>query len=102
MSLHGLRRGNRVKIGVSEFLIMQRLPEDRWQLQNSITGEWCTFKETDLLEQFTRNELSFVVKLDGCSPIAGRLAEKLKRDLSSYTPELIALATKRVQYLKEI
>src|SRR5258708_18800177 len=102
MSLYGLRRGNRVKIGASEFLIIQRLPEDRWQLQNSITGEWSTFTEADLLDRFTRNELSFVVKFDGCSPIAGRLAGKLNRDLSSYAPELIALATKRVQYLKEI
>jgi hypothetical protein len=42
------------------------------------------------------------VKLHGCGPIADRRAEKLNRDLSSYTPELIALATKRVQYLKEI
>jgi putative transposase len=81
---------------------MQRLPEDRWQLQNSITGEWCTFKEADLLDRFTRNELSFVVKLGGRSPIAGRLAEKLNCDLSSYAPELIAVAAKRVQYLKEI
>jgi hypothetical protein len=93
MSLHGLRRGNRIKIGASEFLIMQRLPEDRWQLPDSITGEWCTFDGSDLLDRFTQNELSFVVKLDGPSPIASRFAEKLNRDLSSYTPELIARTT---------
>jgi len=102
MSLYTLTRGNRVKIGASEFVILQRLPEDRWQLQNSLTGEWCTFDGSDLLDLFTRNEASFVVKLHGCGPIADRLAEKLNRDLSSYAPELIALATKRVQYLKEI
>src|SRR6266436_10192773 len=102
MSLCALRRGNRVKIEASEFLILQRLPEDRWQLQNSMTGEWRIFDESDLLDRFTRNELSFVVKVHGCDPIANKLAEKPYRDLASYAPGLIALASKRVQYLKEI
>jgi hypothetical protein len=70
MSLCALRRGNRVKIGASEFLLLQRLPEDRWQLQNSTTGEWCIFDESDLLDRFTRNELSFVPRLHGCDLIA--------------------------------
>jgi hypothetical protein len=102
MSLCALRRGNRIKIGASEFLILQRLPEERWQLQNSMTGEWCIFDESDLLDRFTRHELSFVVKVHGCDPITNELAEKLNRDLASYAPWLIALASKRVHYLKEI
>ena len=102
MSLCALRRGSRVKIGASEFRVLQRLPVDRWQLQNTITGESCIFDESDLLDRFTRNELSFVVRPNGCDAIAGKLAEKLNRDLSGYAPELIALASKRVQYLKEI
>ena len=67
-----------------------------------MTGEWCIFDESDLLDRFTRNELSFVVKVHGCDPIANKLAEKPYRYLSSYAPGLIALASKRVQYLKEI
>ena len=42
MSLHALRAGHHVKIGPTVFLIVQRLPEGRWQLQNTVTGEWCT------------------------------------------------------------
>ena|SRR5260221_8920913 len=102
MSLCALNRGNRIKIGASEFLILQRLPEERWQLQNSMTGEWCIFDESGLLDRFTRNELSFVVKVHGCDPTTNELAEKLNRDLASYAPWLIALASKRVHYLKEI
>src|ERR1035441_8305528 len=61
MSLHALRTGHQVKIGAAVFLIVQRLPEGRWQLQNTATGEWRTFDENDLLDQFATNGLSFVV-----------------------------------------
>ena len=59
MSLNALRKGHHVRIGATKFLILQRLDEHRWQFQNTATGEWCTFTEDDLLDQFARNELSF-------------------------------------------
>jgi hypothetical protein len=59
VSLHALRTGQHVKIGVATFRILQRLPDARWQLQNVVTGEWCMFDESDLLDEFCRNELSF-------------------------------------------
>ena len=43
-----------------------------------------------------------MLRLNGCDSIAQKLAEKLNRDLSGYAPELIALASKRVQDLQEI
>ena len=36
MSLHALRPGHHVKIGPRVFLVVQRLSEDRWQLQNTM------------------------------------------------------------------
>ena len=102
MSLLAFRKGHRVQIGASEFLILQRLSGSNWQLQNTATGEWCTFQEDDLLDRFARHELSFVVRVDPCSPATERLAEKLMRDLCAYPPELVALAAIRVEYLKEI
>jgi len=102
MSLHSLRTGHRVKIGAAVFLIVQRLPEGRWQLQNTATGEWRTFGENDLLDQFATNELSFIVAVDECAGPASKLSEKLTRDLSAYPPELVDLAKNRIQYLKEI
>lgn len=102
MSLHALRTGHHVKIGAAVFLIVQRLPEGRWQLQNTATGEWRTFDENDLLDQFATNELSFVVAVDECASPASKLSEKLTRDLSAYPPELVDLAKNRIQYLKEI
>jgi putative transposase len=102
MSLHALRMGHRVRIGPSEFVISQRLTECSWQLQNLATGEWCTFQEDELLERFVKKELSFVVGVDGSRLSTDRLDVKLKRDLSTYSPELVALARKRVKYLKEI
>ena len=102
MPQFAFRKGQHVKIGASEFLILQRLPESKWQLQNTATGEWCTFMEHDLLDRFATNELSFVPKIPGGYPVAEKLAEKLQRDLSAYPPELVALAQLRLQYLKEI
>ena len=102
MSLLAFRKGQRVQIGASEFLILQRLSGSNWQLENTATGEWCTFHEDDLLDRFTRHELSFVVRVDPCSPATERLAEKLMRDLCAYPPELVALGAIRVEYLKEI
>ncbi len=102
MSLHALRMGHRVRIGPSEFVISQRLTECSWQLQNLATGEWCIFQESELLDRFVKNELSFVVGVNGSRLSAGRLEVKLKRDLSTYPPELVALARKRIEYLKEI
>ncbi len=102
MSLHALRKGHHVRIGPSEFVILQPLTECRWQLQNIATGEWCTFNEDDLLDRFAKNELSFVMRVEGSHPPADRLDVKLTRDLSTYPPELVALARNRVKYLKEI
>ena len=102
MSLHALRKGHHVRIGPSEFVILQPLTECRWQLQNIATGEWCTFNEDDLLDRFAKNELSFVTRVEGPHPPADRLDVKLTRDLSTYPPELVALARNRVKYLKEI
>jgi putative transposase len=78
---------------------VQRIPENRWQLQNTATGEWCAFKEDDLLDRFVRCEMSFVIRVD-TAPRTDRLEEKLTRDLSTYSPELLALAKSRVRYLK--
>jgi putative transposase len=102
MSLHALRRGHRVRIGGSEFLILQRLGDGRWQLQNTVTGELCNFSEYDLLDEFVRNQLSFVVTVDDCGLAAEKLEEKIKRDLSVFPAELVAIARRRVRYLKAI
>lgn len=102
MSLHALRMGHHVRMGPSEFVISQRLTERSWQLQNLATGEWCTFQEDDLLERFVKDELSFVVGVDKSRFPSDGFEVKLQRDLSTYPPELVALARKRVKYLKEI
>lgn len=102
MSLHGLRTGQHVKIGAVMFRIQQRLPDDRWQLQNAATGEWCTFDERDLLDGFSRNELSFIVTVDESNRSVSSMAEKIRRDVSLYPSNLVELARIRIQYLKEI
>ncbi|MBZ5617755.1 MAG: Mu transposase C-terminal domain-containing protein [Acidobacteriia bacterium] len=101
MSLNALRKGQRIRAGASEFLILQKLQGSKWQLQNSATGEWCVFTEDDLLDGFARNEISFIVEAEACSPTDG-LAAKRSRDLSAYPAELVALAGNREQYLKEV
>jgi putative transposase len=102
VSLHALRPGHYLKIGEAEYRITQRLPERKWQLQNTITGEWCVFGESDLLDQFARHELYFVTVSDNDKGATQAIREKLTRDLSQYAPELVVLAKKRVQYLQEI
>jgi putative transposase len=102
MSLHALRKGHHVRIGPTEFVISQRLTECSWQLQNIATGEWCTFNEDELLDRFTNNELSFVRGIEGPRLSTHRYDIMLNRDLSTYPPELVALARNRVKYLQEI
>jgi len=102
MSLHALRIGQHVRIDAAMFRILQRLPGARWQLQNAATGEWCTFEDDDLLDRFSRKELSFVVAADECDGPAHDIAEKLNRDLSAYPSKVVELASIRIQYLKEI
>jgi putative transposase len=101
MSLNAFRAGRRIRIGKREFLILRKLPDRRWQLQNTETGEWCAPGEDDLLDQFATGELSFSAETaTGVS--AGVAAAKLTRDLAAYAPDLVALARNREQYLKEI
>ena len=102
MARFAFRAGQYLRIGPDEFLILRRLPESRWQVQNAATGEWCTFTEFDLLDLFATGKLSFVPKADAACPTACKLAEKLKRDISTYPPELVAQAQIRIQYVKEI
>ena len=102
MSLNRLRKGQLVKIGATSFLVLQKLPNCRWQLQNTATGEWCAIAEDELLDSFARNELSFTVE-DGANSLTDAVTAKLIPGRSAYPPpELIALARNREQYLKEI
>lgn len=99
MSLNMLRKGQRLKVGASEFLILQKLPDTRWQLQNCTTGEWSAFSEFDLLEGFAQGNVSFIVE---AQPAAKAVESTIARDLSAYPAELVTAARTREQYLKEI
>ena len=99
MSLNRLRKGQRFKVGAGEFLMLQRLPDSRWQLQNCATGEWSALAEDDLLDGFAQGEASFVVD---CHASGGAPESKAVRHLAAYSPELATLAGTREQYLKEI
>jgi putative transposase len=99
MSLNRLRKGQRLKVRAGEFLILQKLPDGRWQLQNCATGEWSALAEDDLLDGFAQGEVWFIV--DGQAS-TGTPESMAPRDLSTYPPELAALARTREQYLKEI
>jgi hypothetical protein len=99
MSLSTLKKGQRIKVRTSEFLILQKLPDSRWQLQNCVNGEWSALSEDDLLDGFAQGEVSFIV--DAQARPDG-VPAKVARDLSAHPPELVALARTREQYLKEI
>ncbi len=102
MSIHALRKGQHVRIGPSEFVISQRLAGSHWQLENTATGEWCTFNEDELLDRFANNELSFVMGVEPPRPPTDQLNVELHGDLSTYPSDLVTLARNRVKYLKEI
>jgi len=38
MSLNTLRKGQQIKIGATSFLVLQKLPDHRWQLRNNCHG----------------------------------------------------------------
>ena len=96
ISLNALRKGAVVLIGSTQFAIQKKLDRERWQLENVVTGEWCVFSDHDLLDLFARNELVFVNN----DTKQGNGSEA--RSLTGYSPDLIAAAQTRVQYLKEI
>jgi putative transposase len=102
MPVFSFRKGQKVQIGTTEFLILRRLPERKWQLENTASGEWCTFVEDELLDHFAGGELSFIATPPDSQITTDKLSQKLRRDLSAYPPKLIELAQVRVQYLKEI
>lgn len=65
-------------------------------LENVVNGEWCVFTDHDLLNLFAQNELVFVngdIKQGNGSEA---------RSLTGYSPDLLAAAQTRIQYLKEI
>jgi putative transposase len=99
MSLSSLRKEQRIKVGTSEFRLLQKLPDSRWQLQNCATGEWSALSEDDLLDGFAQGDVSFIVDAQAH---ADSLPTKVARDLSAHPSELVALARTREQYLKEI
>ena len=86
-----------------ELLCTPKLSCGSWRFRNTETGEWCTFPEDDLLDRFARNQLTFLTNADDCNAFTpANIAAPLDRDLVSYPAELVALAQRRVQYLKEI
>jgi hypothetical protein len=99
MPLNRLRKGQRLKVRAGEFLILQKLTDSRWQVQNCATGEWSALAEDDLLDGFAQGDVSFIVEAQAPT---GTLESKPVRDLSACPPELATLARTREQYLKEI
>ena len=79
MSLSTLKKGQRIKVRTSEFLILQKLPDSRWQLQNCATGEWSALSGDDLLDGFAQGDVSFIVDAQAR---ADGLPTKVTRDLS--------------------
>src|ERR1051326_1177038 len=96
MSLNALRKGTVVLIGLARFVIQKKLDRERWQLENVVNGEWSVFTDDDLLNLFAQNELVFV----NSDIKQGNGSEA--RSLTGYSPDLVAAAQTRVQYLKEI
>jgi putative transposase len=99
MSLNTLRKGQKIRVGSAEFLIVQKLQDRRWQLQNCATGEWSALSEDDLLDGFAQGGWSFIANVQPCTDGS---SARVARDLSVYPPELLTLAGTREQYLKEI
>ena len=102
MSLNAFRKGQHIKIETTSYLILQKLSNRRWQLQNTATGEWCAFAEDDLLDRFVRNELCFTAADQAHSPTDTVAAKLTHGHPASPPPEMLALARSREQYLKEI
>ena len=102
MSLNTFRKGQHIKIETASYLILQKLSNRRWQLQNTATGEWCAFAEDDLLDRFVRNELSFTAADQAHSPTDTVAAKLTHPHPASPPPETLALARSREQYLKEM
>jgi putative transposase len=102
MSLHALKVGQQVKIETVIFRILRRLSGAQWQLENVGTGEWHAFQESDLLDRFCRNELSFIMTADEQTPLTNEASVKPNRVLAHYAPSLIEAARVRLEYLKEI
>ncbi len=102
MSLNALRKGSHVTIGPTRFLILQKVSDNSWQLQNTTTGEWCKFTEDELLDQFSRNELVFDRDTGDRHSGNHHGSTHLDRVLSTYPPHLVMIAQNRVQYLREI
>jgi putative transposase len=98
MSLNVFKMGKRLRLDKTEFLILRKVSDNKWQLQNTATGQWCAFSEDELLDSYTRGDLAFVEE----SGSAGAKLGEVTLDLSRYAPELVALAKNREQYLKEI
>jgi putative transposase len=102
MSLNALRQGSHVTIGPTRFVMLHKVSAHSWQLQNTTTGEWCTWTEDELLEQFSRNELVFDRDIGDRHAGTHHGATHLERALSTYPPHLVMIAQHRVQYLREI
>jgi putative transposase len=81
---------------------LRKLPNLNWQLENLSTGELRNSPEAELLALFSKGDLTFST-LECASDLTDRkLANKLNRDLSTYSPEIIAHAQQRLHYLKAI
>lgn len=102
MSLNTLRKGQHLKIGARNFLVLQKISNCRWQLQNTATGEWCAFAEDDLLDRFARHDLSFTLWDGRDSPTDTVATQLTPHHFPNLSSELVALARNREQYLKEI
>jgi putative transposase len=102
MSRAAIQPGQMLMLHGERFTIAQKLRENRWQLRNIETGEWCTYARNDLLSAFTIGDLIFEAESHEGSSIDEQLARMLERDFRTYPEQLVALAEVRQKYLREI
>lgn len=105
MSQFAFSFGERIKVNNELYQLRRKIGEEKWQLEQELTGEYVIMDESELLKLYYEKLLTFVgsyIDIEKSGIDDGVIESKISRNFSDYPEKHQAEAKRRLQYVKAI
>jgi len=95
--------GQRVKIGTEVFVFRRKLQDDKWQLENELTGEYRIFSSKELRELYSQKILvSYKHDSENAQLPDEIIEERIMKSFADYPEKSQNAARLRLKFIKEV
>lgn len=102
MSQYSLLPGERIKLNNELYHLRRKLNGSKWQLEKDTNGEYVVIEESELLDLYFRNMMSFVSSFTNINADEEAFENRIIKNFSAYPEKLQRVAKCRLKYIKTV